>query len=85
MIIAGSRYSESSETRNGQTVNVALPTSFNTGNYFTIIAVDGDTFETLAARYLTGPSVWWKLADINKHVAFPDFITPGTTIRIPVS
>lgn len=83
MIITGSRYSESSETRNDKTVSVALPTTFSTNNYFTIVATGVETFELLAYRYLNDASMWWKIADINKNITFPDYITAGTTVRIP--
>ena len=83
MIVAGSRYEENSETRNDKTVSIAVATEFTTNNFFTIIASETDSFESLASRYLTGPTMWWKIADINKNITFPDYITAGTTVRIP--
>ena len=83
MIITGSRYTESSETRNGQTLNVAVPTTFTTARFFTITASGNDTFESLAYRYLNSTNMWWKIADINKSIKFPDYISAGTTVRIP--
>lgn len=83
MIIIGSRYTESSETRNGQTLNVAVPTTFKTTKFFTVTASGNETFESLAYRYLNSTSMWWKIADINKSITFPDYIPAGTTVRIP--
>jgi hypothetical protein len=85
MIIKGSRYTQSSETRNDTTVYVADNATYRVGNYFTIVAEDGDSFEFLASRYLNNPQMYWKLADINTHVPFPDFIEAGTSIKIPLS
>ena len=85
MIIKGSRYTQSSETRNDETAYVADASTYRVGSYFTIVAEDGDSFEFLAARHLNNPQMYWKLADINTHVPFPDFIEAGTSIRIPLA
>jgi nucleoid-associated protein YgaU len=43
----------------------------------------GDTLESLAAKLYGDPGQWWRLADVNPHVAFPLDMYPGTEIRIP--
>lgn len=83
MISAISRYYASSETRNGDTNTIALRKTSPTPNYSTYIARDGDSFEVLATKYLGSPAFFWKIADLNPHVPFPDRITQGTKIRIP--
>lgn len=85
MIIKGSRYSSSIETRNDETRTIAVPSQYSTSNFMTIISQGGDTFERLAAKYLNNSNMYWKLADINKHVSNIDFIPTGTVIRIPLS
>lgn len=45
---------------------------------------DGDTFDIIAARFLGDPSRYWEIADINPQVEWPDRITTGTVLRIPV-
>jgi nucleoid-associated protein YgaU len=85
MIIKGSRYSAKVETRNEDTKTIAVPSTYSTANFFTIIARSGDTFERLASEHLNNPNMYWKIADINKHVSSIDFIPSGTVIRIPLS
>lgn len=85
MIIKGSRYSAATETRNDSTKTIATPSTYSTANFFTIVAKGGDTFERLAAEHLNNPNMYWKLADINKHVSAVDFIPSGSVIRIPLS
>lgn len=85
MIIKGSRYSATTETRNDETKAIATPSTYTTANFFTIVAKSGDTFERLASEHLNNPTMYWKIADINKHVPTVDFIPSGTIIRIPLS
>lgn len=84
MIIKGSRYSASSETRNGETQTVATPSVYSTGNFYTIVSKSGDTFERLAAQHLNNSNMYWKLADINQHISSVDFIPVGSVVRIPL-
>lgn len=51
--------------------------------YYMYTSKENDTFDLLALRTLGDPSLWWTLADLNPHVAFPDQIPMGTSIRIP--
>jgi nucleoid-associated protein YgaU len=78
-----SRYSAQSETRNGDTVVVAVRGKTTTPDYITHVSREGDSFESLAARYLGAAIFYWRIADINPQVIFPDMIPVGTTIRIP--
>jgi nucleoid-associated protein YgaU len=84
MIIKGSRYSESAETRNGVTNSIATNTEFTSSSYYTVISDQGETFQSLASRYLNNPSMYWKLADVNKSLGYPDVIPMGSVIRIPL-
>lgn len=84
MIIKGSRYSSASETRNGTTTSVATPSEYTTNAYFTIVSEEGNTFQGLAGTYLNNPNLYWKLADLNKNVRYPDIIPTGTVIKIPL-
>lgn len=85
MIIKGSRYSATVETRNDNTVSIAVPSSYTTGNFFTIVTQENESFESLAADHLGNPTMYWKIADINKHIQYPDFLPVGTVVRIPLS
>lgn len=84
MIIKGSRYSEKIETRNDETKSIAISTPYSTQSYYTIVSEDGDTFQSLAQRHLNNPSLYWKLADVNKTVRYPDAIPAGTVLNIPL-
>jgi hypothetical protein len=84
MIIKGSRYSQSTETRNGVTTNIALPTKYNNPKAMTIIAEEGQTLQYLAAVYLNNPSMYWKIADLNPSIMFPDRLNAGTIVKIPI-
>ena len=83
MISTVSRYYSSSETRNSDTNTIALRKNNPSPSYSTYIARDGDSFEVLSTKYLGSPLFFWKIADINPHVPFPDQIPQGTKIRIP--
>lgn len=51
--------------------------------YSVYIAKSGDTFERLAFKITRDPREYYRIADLNPHVSFPDAIPPGTEIRIP--
>ena len=83
MIQILSRYTATTEERNGNIVIVATRKPTTMPSYMSHRARSGDTFENLAARYLGSPLFYWKIADINPQVVFPDYIPVGTNIRIP--
>lgn len=84
MIIKGSRYSQSSETRNNETKNVATASKYSTDRYITIIAEDGQSLQYLASLYLNDSTMYWKVADLNVNIMFPDRLTAGTIVKIPL-
>ena len=45
--------------------------------------VEGDRFDTLAAKYGGDATKWWVIAELNGFVGFPLDIVPGTTLKIP--
>lgn len=47
-------------------------------------AIDGDSFDKLAVRFLGDPNRYWEIADINPHIEWADTIPTGTPVRIPV-
>lgn len=51
--------------------------------YYLYTSKEGDTFDLLALRVLGSPDHWWRVADLNPHVPFPDQIPVGTSIRVP--
>lgn len=46
------------------------------------IVVEGDSFESLAARHLGSSALWWRIADANPLV-FPLDLPPGVAVAIP--
>lgn len=84
MIIKGSRYSQTSETRNDDTKLIATPTVYTTDTYQSIVTQQNETFASLANDFLNSPNLYWKLADINKNLGYPDVIPAGTTIKVPL-
>jgi nucleoid-associated protein YgaU len=83
MINALSRYQSSVDQRDGVARNIAVPKPRISTDYSTYTARDGDTFSALAYRFLGDPTFFWRIADINPQVPFPDRIPAGTQIRIP--
>lgn len=83
MIQISSRYRIASEVRNENTAIVAVRSAAITPSYSVYVTRDGDSFESLASQFLGAPVFYWKLADINPQVLFPDYIPVGTVLRIP--
>lgn len=84
MIVRGSRYSATSETRNGSTYNVSNNTKFSAPNVMVVVASEGQSLEILSAMYLNDATQYWKIADLNPQIAFPDYVPAGTQVRIPI-
>jgi nucleoid-associated protein YgaU len=51
--------------------------------YYTVVA--GDRLDTLAQRIYGSPDFWWKIADANPEIFYPDNLVMGSIIRIPTS
>lgn len=82
-LTTSSRYTTTTET--GSSVVIALRKSDPTLiQYTSYTSRDGDTFESLAIRLYKDPSQYWRIADANPQVKFPDRIPAGTYLRLPV-
>ena len=84
MIIKGSRYTQSSETRNNETKNVAVASKYTTDRYITVISQEGQSLQYLASLYLNDSTMYWKVADLNENIMFPDYLPTGTVVKIPL-
>jgi nucleoid-associated protein YgaU len=62
---------------------IALRREKVTSRYSLYITKAGDTFERLAFRGTRDPREYYRIADLNPQIPFPDDIPPGTEIRIP--
>ena len=51
--------------------------------YAVVLTSAGQTFEQLAAIHLGDPQLYWKIADMNPQVPYPDELPAGTRLRIP--
>lgn len=90
MIVTGSRYMGhpviAVPTADGGT-SVAVygsgsPNLLNTAFvYYTV--VEGDRMDLLAARIYGTPSYWWRIADANPEIWYPENLVVGSIIRIP--
>ena len=67
----------------GSSVPISVRKVSYSPRFYNYVAKEGDSFELLAALLFKDSNRWWELADINSHIAFPDTIPAGTTIRIP--
>jgi nucleoid-associated protein YgaU len=83
LIIKGSRYKENTETRNEDTKVIAEVKPYTTSSYFSVVTQQYETFASLAASHLKDPTLYWKIADLNKSLGYPDFIVTGTVIKVP--
>lgn len=51
--------------------------------YTNYVTRSGESFESLANRIYRDGTQYWRIADLNPHVKFPDVIPTGTVIRLP--
>jgi hypothetical protein len=51
--------------------------------YYTVLP--GDRLDTLANALYGVPDYWWKIADANPEIFYPEILIVGSIIRIPSS
>ncbi len=51
--------------------------------YVVVVAKAGQTFEELASMHLSDPQLYWRIAELNPQVPYPDEIPAGTRLRVP--
>ena len=51
--------------------------------YDMMVSEDGDTFATIAWSVYRDAEQWWRIADLNPEVFYPDEIDAGTLLRVP--
>lgn len=57
------------------------PPSISSFTYYTV--GQGERFDTIAAMLYGQPTLWWRIADANPEVWYPDNLVAGSIIRIP--
>lgn len=80
MITLSSRY-KSITADDGQVVSIRKTISSTTYTVYTVR--DGDTLDLLATSMYGDPTLWWRIADMNPHIAFPDLLQVGDVLRLP--
>lgn len=88
MIVSGSRY-------NGQPV-ISVPVSvtqnaaavFRSGpiprsNFVYYKVREGDRFDIISNLLYGVPDYWWRIADANPEIFYPDQLLAGSIIRLP--
>ena len=54
-----------------------------TSHYSTVVSVQGQSLQEIAAQWLGNASLYWRIADLNPQVLYPDEVPMGTRLRIP--
>ena len=80
-ISTSSRYTTAVDERTGNVI--AVRKSKESTAYDRYTARDGDSFESIAQLTFGDPQQYWRIADINPQVKYPNEIPIGTLIRIP--
>jgi nucleoid-associated protein YgaU len=57
------------------------PTTSPNFSYYTVN--EGDRFDTLSYQVYGLPDYWWRIANANPEVFYPDYLVVGSIIRIP--
>jgi nucleoid-associated protein YgaU len=78
-----SRYQLDTNSVGVFTHTVAVRKATTSSTYSTYVSKDEDTFEQLASKVFGDGTQYWRLADLNPHVKFPNVIPVGTSIRLP--
>lgn len=89
MIFQGSRYATVPITAesNGSGVHHATvhpSTATPVVPYTTYQVQSGDRLDTLAAHALGDSELWWKIAQINPEIIYPDNLVVGSYLRVPL-
>lgn len=62
---------------------LAVPKQIASEEYTTYVSKAGDTFDNIATRIYRDPTQYWRIANLNPQVKFPNEIPVGTYLRIP--
>lgn len=89
MIVTGSRYMGQPvvpvQTSAGAAVAVYGPPPSGPAGFFYYTVVAGDRFDLIADKLYGVPQYWWKIANANPEVFYPDSLVVGSIIRIPAA
>jgi nucleoid-associated protein YgaU len=80
MITLSSRY-KTTTAEDGQVISIRKTVAPTTYTVYTVR--DGDTLDLLATSMYGDPTLYWRIADMNPHIAFPDLLQVGDVLRLP--
>lgn len=80
MINISSRYTTTT-AEDGKVISIRK--ALNATRYTVYTVRDGDTMDLLSTRLFGDPTQWWRIADMNPHISFPDLIQVGDVLRLP--
>lgn len=83
MITSSSRYTTTTGARDGASIVISIRKPTNAVEYVTYTAREGESFVTIATRLYNDPTQYWRIADINPQISFPDRMSGGTLVRVP--
>lgn len=59
------------------------PTAGLPGTFYYYTVVQGDRMDTIANKVYGLPDYWWKIANANPEIFYPEVLATGSIIRIP--
>lgn len=80
-----SRYSSVYEDKGTASIRVSLRNKITTSAFIVHRAKENESFASLAADFLSTSSLYWRIADLNPQIPFPDRLPAGTQVRIPLT
>jgi hypothetical protein len=91
MILTGSRYygqpvlTVPVDAQGDTNVAVFAPPPAVATSFVYYRVQEGDRYDTISFLLYGIPDYWWKIADVNPEVFYPDQLIVGSIIRIPTS
>jgi len=81
MLDSSSRYTTYKDPTTSVLIAVTKPISSE--RYTSYVSKAGDTLDIIATRIYRDPRQYWRIANLNPQVKFPNEIPVGTQLRIP--
>ena len=80
MLNTNSRY-QTSNASDGNIIAVRKTKQLEKYSLYTVRS--SDTMDSIAVSTYGDPSLYWRIADMNPQIQYPDSLRVGDTIRIP--
>lgn len=92
MIFEGSRYSGAAVLRAKAADGKSRPTIYamiggagGQVSYQLYPVTSGERMDIIANNLWGDPELWWRIADLNPQLLYPDEIPDGTVLRVPLA